>query len=177
MKKALAILAVLLVVGFSAFAANNAARTNIDFSSAVYLNTGEFGLLNLSTNNGNSSFSFALNGDLSAIFKDGFGAYAHMGFVLPGSFDLYVAGAYKLKLNNSVNLTLTAGPTFIFASNTFTFGTDVLAHFDYKVVKNWFLRFTIGADMDFFTNDKNGNKLQGFRMTVQLPQVAIGYSF
>lgn len=177
MKKALAILAVLLVVGFSAFAANNAARTNIDFSSAVYLNTDEFWLLKLSTNNGNSSFSFALNGDLSAIFKDGFGAYAHMGFVLPGRFDLYVAGAYKLKLNNNVNLTLTVGPTFIFARNSFTFGADVLAHFDYKVVKNWFLRFTLGADMDFFTNDKNGNKTQGFRMTVQLPQVAIGYSF
>lgn len=177
MKKALAILAVLLVVGFSAFAANNAARTNIDFSSAVYLNTDRFGILTLNTSNGNSSFNFALNGDLSAIFKDGFGAYAYMGLNLSNGFDLYVAGAYKLKLNNSVNLTLTAGPTFIFTRNSFTFGTDVLAHFDYKVVKNWFLRFTLGANMDFFTNDKNGNKLQGFRMMVQLPQVAIGYSF
>lgn len=177
MKKIFLVLAVALIACSSVFALNNAARTNVDFSSSMYLNTGEFGLLSLNIVEGNSSFSFSLNGDLAAIGKEGFGGYAHIGFVLPGHFDLYVAGAYKLKLNNKVNLLLTVGPTFVFGRNYFTFGTDVLAHFDYNVIKNWFLRFSLGLDMDFFKNNKNGDKSRGFSMTMQLPMVAIGYSF
>lgn len=149
----------------------------MDFSSAVYLNTGEFGLLDLNIVEGDSDFHFALNGDFAAIAKEGFGGYAHIGFRIPGYFDLYAAGAYKLKLNKDVNLMLTLGPTFVFGSSFFTFGADVLAHFDYNVFKNWFLRFSMGLDMDFFTNSKNGNKVKGFCMDMQLPMVAIGYSF
>ena len=182
MKKTFLIFAIILLCVPTVFAINNAAKTDIDFSTAVYLNGNRFGslgLLDLNVKDDTSSFIFALNGDFAAIFKGGFGGYLHFALDVQGPVDffLYVAAAYKVKLNNSLDFMLNAGPTMKWASNNFTLGVDVLANLEYKFTGNWFFRFSLGPEMEIFTKDKNGNKKSGFVLAMQMPMLAIGYSF
>jgi hypothetical protein len=175
-KRIILILLMTVVVGSATLFA--VSLEDIRFKSAISLNTGEANI-GLGVFDGSFGYSVAVNGDVAGLFDNGFGPYAKLSLDIPGSaFGITLGGAYELPTKRpDMFLMFTAGPTFRFVSGYFTFGMDVLAHFEWVALSKFYVRISSGLQMEFVSTMKGFGTVGGFGLYVPLPVIAVGYRF
>ena len=172
MKKIICALLVLLTVTFTASAAT-------DVSLAFGASTNQFSLVFNADDNGANleTPQISLNAEADVILDRGNGFYVNLGVIK--SNEMWIGGgyAYTTPVGN-FDMMLTVGPHFDITGNSTTFGVDLKTMFMayFSGVDGMFASFGAKVNMDFVTFGNN-NPNGFFKLSLLIPELAIGYKF
>ncbi len=134
-----------------------------DFSSVTGRNT--------------SHFSAGLGVDFAACFKNGLGPYVLFnGQFTESDYGLVVGIAYNLKMNNNIDLFVTAGPAVKIQGKTTEVGLSTMCSFDFKMSDMLYARLGVGLNM-YFASFYQNTSTTYFKLNIPLPSFALGWRF
>lgn len=174
MKKIIAALLILLSVTFTVSAAT-------DVSLAFGASTNQF-LMEFNADENKAELQspkISLNAEADVILDRGNGFYVNLGVIETSRIWIGGGYAYTTPVGN-FDMMLTVGPHFDIQGQRTTFGVDLKTMFMayFSGVDGMFASFGAKVNMDFVTFGTGPNGTSGyFKMSLLLPEIAIGYKF